>query len=236
MAYVGGKSKCAGHILKVLNDPKYDNRVYIEPFVGYCHILRRVVNKKKYIVSDFNPLLVELLKGLLENKEYPVITRERYNELKADKVITFERAIAAFCYSYNGKEWGGYVDSSKCGSRTSYSDERKRYYDKLKLCNSFIHSKISRKDYKTLNPKGALIYCDPPYFNTTRYSPEFNHDEFWEIIRKWSVDNDVFVSEYSAPPDFECVAQENKKSSLSGKGASSERVEKLFTIKNKINY
>ncbi|MBP02217.1 MAG: hypothetical protein CMM25_05370 [Rhodospirillaceae bacterium] len=46
MAYVGGKTKGAKHIIDILNDPKYDNLPYVEPFVGYGHILRRVVNKK----------------------------------------------------------------------------------------------------------------------------------------------------------------------------------------------
>ena len=35
MAYVGGKSKGASHILEILNDPIYNNMDYIEPFVGY---------------------------------------------------------------------------------------------------------------------------------------------------------------------------------------------------------
>ena len=35
MAYVGGKAKGAEHIIAMLNNRKYDNMAYIEPFVGY---------------------------------------------------------------------------------------------------------------------------------------------------------------------------------------------------------
>ena len=36
------------HILQVLNHEAFDGMHYIEPFVGYAHILRRVVNKRTY--------------------------------------------------------------------------------------------------------------------------------------------------------------------------------------------
>ena len=41
MSYIGGKSKGAAHILAVLNDTRYDNYDYLEPFVGMAHVLRR---------------------------------------------------------------------------------------------------------------------------------------------------------------------------------------------------
>ena len=46
----------------------------------------------------------------------------------------------------------------------------------------------------------------------------------------------VFVSEYSAPDDFECVWEKQAKSSLSANGViggSKTSTEKLFTIKDK---
>ena len=33
---------------------------YVEPFVGYAHVLRRVERKRSYAASDANPLLVSL--------------------------------------------------------------------------------------------------------------------------------------------------------------------------------
>jgi site-specific DNA-adenine methylase len=60
MAYVGGKSKGAEHIIDILNQRKYNGMHYMEPFVGYGHILRRVKNKKSYTASDSNELLISL--------------------------------------------------------------------------------------------------------------------------------------------------------------------------------
>ena len=82
----------------------------------------------------------------------------------------------------------------------------KRYYDLLRSNDTFNKTDIVLKDYTEYRPKGALVYCDPPYAGTTRYSKSsFDNLKFWGIIRKWSVDNWVFISEYNAPDNFRCV-------------------------------
>ena len=58
MSYVGGKANSAKHILAVLNHPMFDGMDYVEPFVGYAHVLRRVENKRTYAASDENSLLI----------------------------------------------------------------------------------------------------------------------------------------------------------------------------------
>ena len=46
MSYVGGKARGSAHILHLLNSPLFDGYDYLEPFVGYAHILHRVKNKR----------------------------------------------------------------------------------------------------------------------------------------------------------------------------------------------
>ena len=48
MAYLGGKSKGYQHIINILNSKCFDNFDYLEPFIGYAHILRRVKHKRSY--------------------------------------------------------------------------------------------------------------------------------------------------------------------------------------------
>jgi len=233
MAYVGGKSKGAQHIVDVLNNKKYDNMNYIEPFIGYAHILRRVKNKKSFIASDANPLVISLLHGIQNNKKYNSmhITKKQYNELKNDtKNLSFKRALAAFAYSYNGKEWGGYTISS--GSRDNYPLERKNYYDNLKKNESFMKCSLSVNNYINIKPKNSLIYCDPPYKSTTGYGNMlFDHNKFWDTMRKWSKNNIVYISEYTAPSDFKCVSKREKHQSLNGKGSGKLVYEKLWKFK-----
>ena len=54
MAYLGGKSTVYKHITNILNDKKYDNVTYLEPFFGYAHILKRVENKTAIYAGDSN--------------------------------------------------------------------------------------------------------------------------------------------------------------------------------------
>jgi DNA adenine methylase len=230
MAYVGGKSKCSKFIIDILNDASFDGMNYIEPFVGYCHILRRVKNKKSYIGYDNNKLLITLLNGVQNHKQIPKITREKYYTLKKTKKNTFERSVACFAYSYNGKAWGGYTISSKDGSR-NYIKERTNYYKKLQQNKTFMNTDFVCADYKQLNPMNSLIYCDPPYNNTTGYGENFDSDEFWDLMRDWSINNTVFISEYASPEDFICLGYHTKRSTLGGNRKQSVRVEKLFVKK-----
>lgn len=64
-------------------------------------------------------------------------------------------------------------------------------------------------------PDDVIVYCDPPYRWTAEYAEwNFNHDKFWEYIRKISKTHSVFVSEYSAPSDFRAIYEFPQKSSL----------------------
>ena len=63
-------------------------------------------------------------------------------------------------------------------------------------------------DYRNVDiPQGSVIYADPPYANTTKYSTgEFNSNEFWEYMRKLAkAGNTVYISEQTSPEDFICV-------------------------------
>lgn len=88
-------------------------------------------------------------------------------------------------------------------------------------------------DYRNLNFENCLIYNDCPYENTTKYSNSFDHQEFWQKMREWSKNNDVYISEYNAPEDFECVLEIKTKTEIRTKNNGREdRVEKLFETKN----
>lgn len=235
MAYLGGKAKGAEHILSVLNDPLFDSYDYIEPFCGYAHIVRRVINKKSYTISDNNPLLITLLKHIQNTKnKHPSITQEEYYRLKENPNRNpLRAAYAAFCYSYNGKYFGGFVEKYQ---GRDYPKERKQYYDTLHDNETFQKSKIKHQDYtKYIHVKNSLIYCDPPYEGTTEYHSSFDSEKFWEFIRNVSKNNYVFVSEYSAPNDFTCITQKIKRTSMDGQGATRKRVEKLFVHSSKLN-
>ena len=88
---------------------------------------------------------------------------------------------------------------------------------------------------KTAIPTESIIYCDPPYKGTKKYSGEpISHDHFYQWCRtQRNNGHTVFVSEYEMPSDFKCVWQKEIKSSLSANGVtggSKNSIERLFTL------
>ena len=95
--------------------------------------------------------------------------------------------------------------------------------------------KFESKNYFEVQiPKNSIIYFDPPYKGTTKYFTEFDHDFFYNYVRKLKNEgHQVFVSEYEMPSDFICIWEKEVKSSLSANGkigGSKSSVEKLFTL------
>ena len=89
-------------------------------------------------------------------------------------------------------------------------------------------------DYRDVNiPNGSIVYADPPYANTTTYQGQkFDSKAFWEYMRQISKHNQVFISEQTAPDDFECIWEKPFTRTLDrNKDNQFKVVEKLFTYK-----
>lgn len=123
-------------------------------------------------------------------------------------------------------------EKTKRGAR--YRDYYREASDNIKnqlprLCN--VHFNCA--DYRECAPSGAVIYCDPPYADEKQYanSKAFDYAEFWDIMRKWSENNFVLISEMNAPEDFVCVWEKSVLRSI--KVADKIRdTEKLFVFGN----
>lgn len=84
------------------------------------------------------------------------------------------------------------------------------------------------------NLKRFIIYCDPPYENSSqRYTKldGFVSEEFWDWCREMSKENIIFVSSYEAPKDFiEVMSSSHKLTGIIHSNAPRKRVEKLFLL------
>ena len=236
-AYVGGKCK-ATFVVDVLNHENFDNMDFHDVCCGYCHVLRRVRNKRSYAASDANELLMVLLLALQRRDVMPArITKERYDHLRCSGELTLEAAVACFAYSFNGKAWAGYAPTYTrrvTGRVDDQAGSRLKYYKALQDSPSFTEAHLRCTCYSMLAPKGALVYVDPPYAHSTGYrgTPAFDSEAFWARMREWSKDNVVFVSEYAVPPrlasQWVCIAQAPKRSTLAGGHKQTLKQEKLF--------
>ena len=90
-------------------------------------------------------------------------------------------------------------------------------------------------DYKTISiptDKSYVIYCDPPYKNTSSYLDDFNHEDFY----KWALKQDnCYISEYNMPDSFVRIALKSKLSLLSATGNSKIKEEGIWVSKENVN-
>ena len=101
--------------------------------------------------------------------------------------------------------------------------------------DNLMTTQFTCQDYRdVIIPNNSIVYADPPYNNTTGYGKDkFNSDEFWEYMRVISKNNKVFISEQTAPSDFECVWEKEFTRTLDvNKDNQFKVTEKLFTYKN----
>lgn len=153
-----------------------------------------------------------------------VVSEELYQILKNSPPSPLRGFVGIAC-SYSGKFFGGYARS---GDRNYALNG---YNTAMKTKPLICDAKIIHADYKELKiPEKSLIYCDPPYRNTTGYNHKFCCEDFWNWCRERSGDgHTVIISEYSSPDDFkEIWSKERNLEMRTNKNKSEKRVEKLF--------
>lgn len=231
MKYMGSKNRIAKHLLPIMVDSadKAGITTWVEPFVGGGNMIDKVPDRFKRIGYDFNEHVIYALKDIRDSAKYlpESITEEYYKEIRGTEPKQFDSWLR-FVASFSGKFEAGYARDSK---NRKYVEEGKR--NALKQSPKIQGVEFIHSDYKDLDIQDSLIYCDPPYQSTTGYKTgDFNHEEFFEWCRNMAdKGNIVFVSEYNAPDDFECVWEGEQKTNFSStrKKATHNAVEKLFT-------
>lgn len=239
MRYMGSKSRIAKYIVPIIQKYIDDNAIetYYDCFCGGANIVDKIKCKNK-IASDINPYLIALLQHVQQDLPlYEKVDRELYDSAreawKRGEDSTFEPwqlGCIGFLSSFNGKGFeGGYAMpgyEKGNGRYRDYYQEMKR--NLLKQAPNLKDISFSCCDYRSYKPQNALIYCDPPYQNTTQYnSTTFNSEEFWQLMREWSKDNIVLISEENAPDDFECIWEQEVSRSLNVANKT-KATEKLF--------
>ena len=209
MRYLGSKNRISKHLVPIIQSYITDEcKGYIEPFVGGANIIDKIKCNNK-IGYDINPYLIALLNHVkLTTDDIPEeITKEHYYEVKNNQCNYDEWYVGliGFCGSFSAKYWGGYATNGNNpkNRKTPFNESRNNI---IKQSVNLKDIKFECKDYKELdNLSGYVIYCDSPYKGTTGYKSSFNHEHYYEWLRKISLENIVLISEYEMPVDFVCI-------------------------------
>ena len=237
MKYMGSKNRIAKHILPIILKNRKENQYYVEPFVGGANMIDKVDGNR--IGADKNEFLIEMWKGLQENRERPHrIEKELYSKArdffnKKDYTIFDKFMIGwiGWMGSYNGRFFDGGYSGHQVGKRDYITEQIKNIEAQI---NNIKEVEFIVSDYQGLKiPNNSIIYCDIPYKDTKQYltSKDFNHNEFWEWCRGKSKEgHQVFISEYNAPEDFECI-WEMEVTNAMNTTKTYRPIEKLFKYK-----
>lgn len=226
---MGGKKRIAKNlhdIMVAVEEELYGNKKlpYFEPFCGMCSVAKEFDDGRARTVCDLNPDVVKLWKAVLYNSWRPpklAIDVTYYNRLKASKTPSAERAFYGTACAFGGIYFSGFSGNAGANTRREIETGYQKLCEyKSRLKNAKVMAPSSYLKHK---PKHSLVYCDPPYVRTigksgsNNYLNQFNSDEFWDTMRKWSKNNLVFVSEERAPKDFVCIWTERVLRSVNGK-------------------
>lgn len=228
LKYMGSKNRYAKELLPIILNGRECDQVYVEPFIGGANLIDKVGGRR--IGADVNPYLIQALTSIRDcldelPKNNIEFTEAQYATLKGSDEYK-HKGYGGFAFSYGGKWLGGWRRDGS-GVRDYVAESYRNAVNQSPLLQGIELVCCSYLDLPI--PANSIIYCDPPYFGTTKYKDDFDHDPFWAWCReKVAEGHKVFVSEYTAPDDFVCVWSKQVNNSLTKDTGSKKGVECLF--------
>lgn len=226
MKYMGSKDKHAKQIIAITLARRAPGQTYVEPFVGGANVLKYVPQEQgPRIGADVNRYMVALHTALANGWEPPQsFTKTEYAKIQrgpeswakahgefGEAIVGFVATgctfgstwMGAWVKDYDPEERTDIKDHSRCAqSARSCLRDAPGLKGAIFVCSSYD---------KLVIPDRSIVYCDPPYANTSSYVGERDINR-WKIAPFWQwadrqVDagHTVYVSEYTGPT-AECMA------------------------------
>lgn len=236
MRYLGSKARIKKELIPIITEHLNGDNEFVDAFMGGANVIDGVDYPKK-VGIELNKYVCAIWERIKERGTSWIpqaFDEEDYYEVKADyknNTHIFPKWMIGYvgnCLSYGSKWWGGFArfnpKKNEDHVKEAYNGIKKQV-ENFKHLDKTVFFDGSYDDYPY--KPNSVIYCDPPYQSTIGYESGFNHQKFWEWVRKMTLDGHyVYVSEYSAPSDFKCVWRKAVKEQV-GKNIN-QKVEKLF--------
>ena len=245
MRYCGSKARLADDLIPIITRHLTNDKFYIEPFCGGCNLLDKVDHPFK-IANDNNKYVIEMWKKIQKGWIPPhELTESEYHNFKSlyqSKQSLDIDIMASIGYvgnaCSNGSSWfGGYAHFNP-KKRENHIQEA--FNGTMRQINNFKFLEktvFTSKNYDEINyplPDKCIIYCDPPYSDTKKYSKKFDSDRFWNWVLKMANNGyEIYISEYHAPYFAKCIFSKEKCDGMKNYEPGEKqdkKIEKLFTI------
>ena len=166
-----------------------------------------------YLAGDTNKSIMlmwqEAQNGWVPSSD--IVSKEEFLRLKFNGESTAEKGFIGTTHAYRGSYFRNYC-LTEC-SKKALPNTTKRVSD-IALNSVVSKVKFEYGDYTQFSDlRNFLIYCDPPYENTSGYRNDqsrgnFDYDKFdnlafWTWTQKMAEHNTVYVSEYATPKNVD---------------------------------
>ena len=228
---MGGKSRIAKPISEIINNNAGTDKTFVSLFCGAVNVESKVKGFDRIICNDNHEYLIALLQAVQQGYIPPDnISEEQYKHIRnnKDKYPKELVGFVGFGCSFGGKWFAGYAR----GKNRNYCLDAKKFL--LRKMETLKQAEFICGDYRNVAiPQGSVIYADPPYEKSTKYSTgDFDHTAFWDYMRQLAKQgHKVFISEEHAPDDFMCIWHKEKIRTLKkDDNVNMVRTERLWTI------
>ena len=168
----------------------------------------------------------------------PEVCSDTYNALKGlvewnERRLAFQRAVASSLKGLISQN--PYYKSPVTLNGTSAAEYLERTQRLVGLKTLRLPSiQTESKDYRDLViPEGAVVFCDPPYKDSTvKYNGRgFDHATFYDWCVETAKSHPVYITEYQiSDPRFICIGEKARNVSLNGTGSKGKKVERLYRV------
>ena len=150
--------------------------------------------------SDSHKYLIALLRHVqIDTSDLPhTISEDEYNAVRTNpsNYPDWYVGLVGFC-SFGGKWFGGYPRSFKNDGVTPRDMPNEIIRNLKKQAPKLKGIFFVCGDFWNLGVGHMVIYCDPPYRDTTKYATsDFDYDEFYAWCKEMARTNIVLISEY----------------------------------------
>ena len=216
MRYMGGKQRQSKLLLHYMEKKYPKGGEYCEPFCGALGSAEKLVpHFKSCVLSDSSEPIVVLWNSIMQGWRIPdfvdedIYKKYAYRRHSPD-VQDPMTAWCGYALSFGGKWFGGYARqgaNKEAETRRSQTNQKASALRKIEAIKPYVRE-IIHADYRDMLgsiEQRKVVYLDPPYSSRTKAhhtAKNFDHKLFWDAAAHFSLDNDVYVSEFIAPDDW----------------------------------
>jgi len=141
-----------------------------------------------------------------------------------DRRLAYKEVLRQFVEMGGINDERGHSETTMCGLENLSRLQSLENLSRLQSLENLSRLQGSYKDVEI--PDNAIVYCDPPYKGTAAYTVDFDHEEFYDWVRRQTVP--VYISEYWMPDDFELIDEVEKQVNLAGVKSGQKAMERLY--------